>query len=72
MIQDNIFKVPANPFDVEDKEKVWKHFLENSKPISKADALKKMKEAMEAQKKAVRPWNILRFYNASATSTGVR
>jgi hypothetical protein len=46
-------KLP-NPFDVEDKEKVWKHFLENSKPISKAEALKKMKEASEMQKKSNR------------------
>jgi hypothetical protein len=41
----------ANPFDVEDKEKVWKDLLKNSKPISKAEALRKMKEASEAQKK---------------------
>lgn len=53
MIEDKPSKIPQNPFDVEDKEKVWKHFLENSKPISKAEALKKMKEASELQKKSV-------------------
>jgi hypothetical protein len=54
MIQDKKYQVPANPFDVEDKEKVWKYFLENSRPISKAEALKKMKEAAEAQRKLSR------------------
>jgi hypothetical protein len=54
MIQDKTSKIPPNPFDVEDKAKVWKHFLENSKPISKAEALKKMKEASEMQKKSNR------------------
>lgn len=55
MTPKNISQKIANPFDVEDKEKVWKHFLENSKPISKAEALKKMKEASELQKKSARP-----------------
>jgi hypothetical protein len=54
MIEDKTSKIPPNPFDVEDKEKVWKHFLENSKPISKAEALQKMKEASEMQKKLAR------------------
>jgi hypothetical protein len=54
MIQDKTSKIPPNPFDVKDKEKVWKYFLENSKPISKAEALQKMREASEMQKKAAR------------------
>jgi hypothetical protein len=43
MIQNSISSIPPNPFDVEDKEKVWKHFLENSRPISKSEAFQKMK-----------------------------
>jgi len=43
MIQNNVSSIPPNPFDVEDKEKGWKHFLENSRPISKSEAFQKMK-----------------------------
>jgi hypothetical protein len=51
MIQNSISSIPPNPFDVEDKEKVWKHFLENSRPISKSEAFQKMKEASDVQRK---------------------
>jgi hypothetical protein len=50
-------KIPqkiVNPFDTDDKEKVWKDLLKNSRPISKAAALQKMKEASELQKKSNR------------------
>jgi hypothetical protein len=43
MIQNSVSSIPPNPFDVEDKEKGWKHFLENSRPISKSEAFQKMK-----------------------------
>jgi hypothetical protein len=42
----------VNPFDTDDKQGAWKHLLENSRPIPKAEALKKMKEASEMQKKS--------------------
>lgn len=52
MIQNKTSPQASNPFDADDKGKVWKDFLKNSKPISKAEAIQKMKEASEFQKKS--------------------
>ena len=54
MIHDKIEGNLINPFDVEDKEKVWKELLENSKSIPKEEAYKRMKEASELQMKEKR------------------
>jgi hypothetical protein len=54
MIQNKTSQKASNPFDAGDKDKAWKDFLKNSKPISKAEAIQKMKEASEFQKKSTR------------------
>ena len=53
MIQNETSEKAFNPFSAVDKDKVWKDFLKNSKPISKAEAIKKMKEASESQQKSI-------------------
>jgi hypothetical protein len=55
MIQNKTSEKVSNPFSTGDRDKVWKDFLKNSKPISKVEAIKKMKEASEFQKKSTRP-----------------
>ena len=55
MIQNKTSSKTSNPFSVDDKDKVWRDFLKNSKPISKAEAIQKMKEASELQKKSTHP-----------------
>ena len=52
MIQNKTSPKASNPFDADDKGKVWNNFLKNSKPISKAEAIQKMKAASEFQKKS--------------------
>jgi hypothetical protein len=47
-----ITELPLNPFDQgKDPKEVMKDLLKHSKPISRAQALQGMKEAVEAQKK---------------------
>ncbi len=54
MIDNKTSEKASNPFRAGDKDKVWKDFLKNSKPISKAEAIQKMKEGSELQKKSAR------------------
>lgn len=54
MIHNKTSEKASNPFSAGDKDKVWKDLLKNSKPISKAEAIQKMKEASEFQKKSTR------------------
>ena len=53
MIQNKTSEKSSNPFSAVDKDKVWKDFLKNSKSISKAEAIQKMKEASESQMKSI-------------------
>jgi hypothetical protein len=43
-------KNQSNPFFNRNPSEVWKELLQNSKPISKAEGLSRMKEAAEVQK----------------------
>lgn len=49
--KENREDLPENPFLVNDKEIVWKRLLSNSKPISKQELDKKVKEALILQNK---------------------
>ena len=50
-MKSTIKPLPANPFENADADKVWKELLRKSKPLSREDAMRRMKEAAEAQKK---------------------
>lgn len=46
----NKYNPSPNPFTGRNPSQVWKELLQNSKPIPKEEALRRMKEASEAQK----------------------
>ena len=50
-MKSTIQPLPANPFENEDGDKVWKELLRKSKPLSREEAMRRMKEAAETQKK---------------------